>query len=87
MDTLINYLNTMFRSLPDTPEARRAKDELRQMMEDKYADLISEGKSENEAVGTVITELGNLDEFADQLGIRSLVPVGGAAGSRGGGGE
>ena len=87
MDTLINYLNTMFRSLPDTPEARRAKDELRQMMEDKYADLISEGKSENEAVGTVITELGNLDEFADQLGIRSLVPVRGAAGSRSGGPE
>ena len=31
------------------------------MMEDKYTELKNEGKSENEAVGTVIAEFGNLD--------------------------
>ncbi len=75
METLRNYLNTMFQSLPDTAEVKRAKDELWQMMEDKYSDLISDGMSENEAVGTVIAEFGNLDDFADILKIRSLVPV------------
>lgn len=39
------------------------------MMEDKYNELISEGKSENEAVGTVISEFGNLDELAETLGL------------------
>ncbi len=76
METLRNYLNTMFQNLPDTAEVQRARDELWQMMEDKYTDLISEGVSENEAVGTVISEFGNLDDFADLLGIRSLVPYG-----------
>ena len=49
METLRNYLNTMFQNLPDTAEVQRARDELWQMMEDKYTDLISEGVSENEA--------------------------------------
>ena len=77
METLRNYLNTMFDSLPDTPDVRRAKDELWQMMEDKYTDLTADGVSHNEALGTVISEFGSLDDFADMLGIRSLVPVGG----------
>ena len=60
METLRNYLNTMFQNLPDTAEVQRARDELWQMMEDKYTDLISEGVSENEAVGIVISEFGSL---------------------------
>lgn len=41
------------------------------MMEDKYNELISDGKSDNEAIGIVISEFGNLDELADSLGIKS----------------
>ena len=43
------------------------------MMEDKYTELIEGGKSENDAVGIVISEFGNLDELAEELGIRSFV--------------
>ena len=67
METIKQYLETMFASLPDTPEVRRAKEELLQMMEDKYNELLAEGKSDNEAVGTVIAEFGNLDEIAEEL--------------------
>ncbi len=73
METIKNYLENMFMSLPDTPEVYRAKDELLQMMEDKYTELKSEGKSENEAVGIVISEFGNLDEIASDLGIENIV--------------
>lgn len=73
MEAIRNYLETMFRSMPNTPEVLRAKDELWQMMEDKYTELIEEGKSENEAVGTVIAEFGNLDELADELGIHQFM--------------
>lgn len=69
METIRNYLDSMFSSLPDTMEVRKAKDELYQMMEDKYFELKSEGKSENEAIGIVITEFGNLDEIKEELGI------------------
>ena len=73
METIRQYLETMFASLPDTPEVRRAKEELLQMMEDKYNELLAEGKSDNEAVGTVIAEFGNLDEIAEELGIRGVM--------------
>ncbi len=69
MDTIRNYLDTMFSSLPDSEEVRRAKQELLMMMEDKYNELISEGKPENEAIGIVISEFGNLNEIAESLGI------------------
>ena len=67
METIRNYLNTMFAGLPDTPEVRRAYEELAAMMEDKYTELKEEGRSENEAVGIVISEFGNLDELAESL--------------------
>ena len=62
MEAIRNYLETMFLNLPNTPEVYKAKNELWQMMEDKYTELKNEGKSENEAVGTVIAEFGNLDD-------------------------
>ena len=73
METIRNYLESMFRNLPNTPEVLKAKNELLQMMEDKYAELIREGKSENEAVATVISEFGNLDEVAASLGIKDVI--------------
>ena len=67
MDTIRTYLDNMFLSLPETPETLRAKEELYAMMEDKYAELKASGKSENEAIGIVITEFGNLDEVLTEF--------------------
>ena len=47
METIRNYLESMFSQLPNTPEVLKAKYELGQMMEDKYSELIADGKSEN----------------------------------------
>lgn len=69
MEAIREYLNNMFLNLPETPQVLRAKAELMEMMEDKYEELIAEGMSEKEAVGTVISEFGNLDELAEELGI------------------
>ncbi|MBR1597293.1 MAG: hypothetical protein IJ661_00095 [Lachnospiraceae bacterium] len=73
METIKNYLESMFAKLPNTPEVRKAKDELWQMMEDKYNELVADGMSDNAAVGTVISEFGNLDELAEDLGINNVV--------------
>ncbi|MCR5650769.1 MAG: permease prefix domain 1-containing protein [Lachnospiraceae bacterium] len=73
METIKNYLEAMFAGMPDTPEVRRAKAELLQMMEDKYNELINEGQSENTAVGTVISEFGNLEDLAEDLGLTKEV--------------
>ena len=73
METIRNYLESMFRNLPNTEEVLKAKSELLQMMEDKYTELIREGKSENEAVAKVIAEFGNLDEVSASLGIKEVI--------------
>ncbi|MDE5777947.1 MAG: permease prefix domain 1-containing protein [Lachnospiraceae bacterium] len=73
METLKNYLENMFLNLPNTPEVRKAKNELLQMMEDKYTELKAEGRAENEVIGIVISEFGNLDELAEELGIKTYV--------------
>lgn len=69
MEAIREYLNNLFMSLPETPEVLRAKAEFLEMMEDKYEELIQEGKTEKEAIGTVISEFGNLEELAEELGI------------------
>lgn len=73
MEIIRNYLESMFANMPNTAEVQRAKNELLQMMEDKYNELISAGKNENEAVGTVISQFGNLDELSGELGLSDSV--------------
>lgn len=69
METIKNYLETMFANMPNTPEVKKAKAELLSMMEDKFNEMIADGVNENQAVGTVIAEFGNLDELAEDLGL------------------
>lgn len=69
MEEIKTYLDKMFTGLPATDKVRKAKRELLAMMTDKYRELIAEGKSENEALGTVIMEFGNLNELSDELGL------------------
>lgn len=73
MNTIKSYLDNMFLRLPQTEDVTRAKMELLAMMEDKYNELKNSGKTENEAIGIVISEFGNLDELGDSLGIRQLI--------------
>lgn len=69
MEVILSYLENMFMNLPKTPQVLRAKEELASMMEDKYNELLRSGKKENEAVGIVISEFGDLGELAQELGI------------------
>jgi len=71
METIKVYLDNMFLSIPDSEQVQRVKSELYDMMEDKYHELIGEGKPENEAVGIVISEFGNLEELKEELGLSS----------------
>ncbi|MDF2647971.1 MAG: hypothetical protein K0Q73_3776 [Paenibacillus sp.] len=69
MDTIIGYLDNMFASLPKNDQTIKLKQDLLATMEEKYYELKHEGKSENEAVGIVISEFGNIDELASELGV------------------
>lgn len=69
METIKVYLDTMFASLPKTQEVMRLKQDLQLSLEDKYNELMLEGKPQHEALGIVISEFGNIEELAKELGI------------------
>lgn len=69
VDTIKSYIENIFRGYPDTEEVLKAKKELLSIMEDKYQELKEQGKTENEAIGIVISEFGNMDELAEELGL------------------
>lgn len=73
MNVITAYLDTMFAAYPSSPRLVEAKTELHTMMEDAYTAFLDQGLSENEAVGRVITDFGNLDELAPQLGISTEI--------------
>ena len=70
METLINYLDAMFAAYPDNETTRKAKGELLVNMEDRYKELLSSGKSQNEPVGEVIAQFGNIEELMDSLNVK-----------------
>lgn len=63
----MSYLDSMFAKLPQTQELERIKQGLLDNMQDKYEELLAEGKSEHEAIGIVIAEFGNVDELIEEL--------------------
>lgn len=67
MKTINDYLDTLFLNVPKTPATQKAKEDLLAIMEDHYYELLEEGKSENEAIGAVISEFGSIDELLAEL--------------------
>jgi hypothetical protein len=69
MDIIKNYLDNIFVTLPKNKEMERLKNEIYYNMEERYHELKSEGKPENEAIGIVISEFGNVNELLEEMGI------------------
>lgn len=70
METIRNYLDNMFAGLPQTERVNDLKNDILATMEEKYNELKNQGKSENEAIGIVISEFGNIEELVNELGLR-----------------
>lgn len=69
MEDISKYLDNLFAQLPNTPEARHAREELGQMMEDRYAELRAKGMGEKESASAAIAEFGSLEEVRESLGL------------------
>lgn len=72
METINSYINNMFAALPQTEQIRKVKAGLLESMTDKYNELKQAGKSENEAVGIVISEFGNIDDLLKEMNISPI---------------
>ncbi len=70
MDTIRSYLDNLFAGLPRTERVKQLRSELLSNMEEHYRELKAQGKTENEAVGVVISQFGNIDELLTELNIQ-----------------
>lgn len=61
------YVNELFENAPNTKKVNDLKDEIISNANDKFNDLISDGKSEKEAYDKVIQEIGNVDELISEV--------------------
>jgi hypothetical protein len=60
-------LDELFENAPKTHRARELKEELLANLMDKYNDLISAGKNEEEAFNIAISSIGDIDEIINGL--------------------
>ncbi|MDO4260371.1 MAG: hypothetical protein Q4C87_12710 [Actinomycetaceae bacterium] len=73
MKAALAHLDAMFAHLPQTRRLIGAKANLRLLMEERFSELVVHGYSPNEAIGSVISEYGNLDKMAQRLGIVEIL--------------
>ena len=78
METIKLYLDSVFAAAPDTAEVQRVKAELLSNMEEKYHELKADGVSENEAIGAVISDFGNVEELFVEMGIAPQASLAGS---------
>jgi hypothetical protein len=75
MNAIRSYIENVFASLPKTHVVLKVKADMLANMEEKYQELKDRGRSENEAVGQVISEFGNIDELLAELQIKHVSEV------------
>lgn len=68
MNPIESYLDNIFLGLPKTAEVAQARRRIQESMEEKYDTLRSQGRSESEALGTVVAEFGSVSELLGELG-------------------
>ncbi len=68
MEAIQQHINFLFKDLPDTDEIKRIKTDLYMNAVDRFEELMLEGNTESEALGTVIIEMGDRDDLLEGFG-------------------
>lgn len=67
MNKIKNYVDDLFKDIRKTRKSEELKEELLSDLEEKYQDLIANGKNEKEAYQEVIGGIGDVDELLEEL--------------------
>ncbi|MCL1903556.1 MAG: permease prefix domain 1-containing protein [Oscillospiraceae bacterium] len=73
MEAIKIYIENVFKAFGDNERVTALKRDMLAGMEEKYNALKAEGKSENEAVGSVIADFGSIDEIVAELGTPPII--------------
>ena len=66
-DKLRNYIDELFEETTPTKKALELKEEMLQNLEDKYRDLLAEGKTPETAFNVAVAGIGNVSTLLRQL--------------------
>lgn len=69
METIRNYVEAMFASLPQTADIISMKEEMLVNLEEKFYAMQQDGMNESEAIGRIIASIGSVTELKKELGI------------------
>ncbi|MBC1493092.1 permease prefix domain 1-containing protein [Listeria booriae] len=67
MGRITEFVEKLFENVPESEQAAQVKEEITYNLEEKVADLMEEGKSEEDAVNKAIIEFGDMDEIIAEL--------------------
>jgi len=67
MNSVKKYVESLFDNAPKSKKNNEIKEELILDLEEKYKDLIKEGKTPKQAYNDVIAGIGDIDEILEQL--------------------
>lgn len=63
MEKVESYVKELFKNAPNTKKTRELKEELLLDLNEKYSDLIKDGKTETEAYKEVVSGIGDIEEL------------------------
>ena len=67
MNEIESYLNRLFEGIPESIRKEESKLEITQNLNEKVANLVSQGQSREEAVKKAIDDFGDIDDLKEEL--------------------
>jgi uncharacterized membrane protein len=67
MKNIEQYVNSLFNEIPDSENKTQLRNEIIENLEEKVADLMADGKSEEDAINKAIVEFGDISDIKDEL--------------------
>lgn len=67
MITIQEYVERMFKNIPENDQTSGIKQEIIQNLQEKVVDLIDSGKDEEDAINKAIVEFGDFEEIKGEL--------------------
>lgn len=67
MKKIEQYVESLFKDIPDSERKAELMEEIIQNLDEKVADLVAEGKAEEDAVNKAIVEFGDITDIKQEL--------------------
>lgn len=70
MKSIKRHVDELFKNVPDSEKKKILMQEITENLEEKVADLIAQGKEEEDAINKALVEFGDIEEIKNELGVR-----------------